>query len=42
MRAQFGITKCGLFPESVTFNTLLRIPGHSGHPFRSNPDTYSV
>jgi len=20
----------------------LRIPGHSGHPIRSNPDTYSI
>jgi len=21
---------------------IMRIPGHSGHPFRSNPDTYSI
>jgi hypothetical protein len=23
-------------------HALLRIPGHSGHPIRSNPDTYSI
>jgi len=24
------------------FGHLVRIPEHSGHPFRGNPDTYSV
>ncbi len=26
----------------VTDADLMRIPGHSGHPFQSNPDTYSI
>ena len=27
-------------PDQV--KELLRIPGHSGHPFRAIPDTYSI
>jgi hypothetical protein len=28
--------------EEKQYRAMVRIPGYSGHPFLSNPDTYSI